>query len=1069
MHRHSPYSNDSTGETHDSNLDDHSASFHSYRPQDSAALSSSFLRQSTLSNNHGNPLSTSSTAVATSIGHAATATTSTTTTTTSTTTAHNPPPLMPLFTPVLQTFQSQYGSRILHQAPSDDHFQEQEDYEQEDTAQYSHQPRLSDFQNDLGHDEHDRHHHHRHRQQYHHHHGLDEDEDEDGDEDGDEEDDADTSSRRNLLYAGVGEASSSAHSSDVGGRGNSPYFQSNRPMASSPFAVNRTNNSARSGRSNPSLGRPTLDIGTDHEAPASLMIEMNQQHQEEDDSAGYWNFGDRARRRLQYKRPGMNAAELAMWKWVNVENLDNFLARVYSYYAGKGMYTILLERCLNLLTFAFVIGFATYLVGCVDYPRLRHSRHLSEVIIPQCGSKLSTGTFVVLLLFATFWIGQLTRLAYDVPEMVDMRNFYTYLLQIPDEDIQTVSWHEVAARIMKIRDNNPNTSTTATIQTTDTQRLNAHDIANRIMRKENFMIAMFDKDLIDLSIPVPMMHNRTILTRILEWSLSFCILGYVFDERGQIRKRFLKDTRRTELVEGLRRRFQFMGLATLLFSPFISIYLTLYFFFRYFEEYHKNPSSIGTRQYTPVAKWKFKEFNELPHLFEERVNASYPLAMKYINQFPKEKTILLCRFVAFISGSFAAVLALITIFDQELLLGLEITTDRTVFFYLGLFGTIMAVSRGMIPDQTESFDPETLIRGVVEHTHYMPSEWEDKLHTDEVRKRFALLFEYNAMLFLMEFMSLVLTPLMLCLSLANCSEKIVDFFREFTVHVDGIGYVCSFAVIDFKRQGNVKNGNQATGTVNERAISNESKMEKSFLNFKHNNPDWEPNDPEGSVYLSKLLKAESAQSNRHHHQHRYYPGEDAYHQPGQWGQSSAFMRPRGVGGSYYSHNEKRSSQAKSRLGRGVYNHHSEENEDDGQDSIGDHNVRDRGQGPGVKFQLSSDQRVRDRDRYQHRFDGGSGSESGGYDDHGSADDQRRRTRTQPKSGLPFTSDLGDSFVSEIGGPSNRTGPGTRRGRGQEQGQGLDDMADSLEDERESQKKGVFGLLNQIYELNNVTK
>ncbi|KAG0372466.1 autophagy protein atg9 [Mortierella sp. AD032] len=706
------------------------------------------------------------------------------------------------------------------------------------------------------------------------------------------------------------------------------------------------------------------------------MIEMNQQHQEEDDSAGYWNFGDRARRRLQYKRPGMNAAELAMWKWVNVENLDNFLARVYSYYAGKGMYTILLERCLNLLTFAFVIGFATYLVGCVDYPRLRHSRHLSEVIIPQCGSKLSTGTFVVLLLFVTFWIGQLTRLAYDVPEMVDMRNFYTYLLQIPDEDIQTVSWHEVAARIMKIRDNNPNTSTTATIQTTDTQRLNAHDIANRIMRKENFMIAMFDKDLIDLSIPVPMMHNRTILTRILEWSLSFCILGYVFDERGQIRKRFLKDTRRTELVEG---------------------------------------------------------------------------------------------FVAFISGSFAAVLALITIFYQELLLGLEITTDKTVFFYLTLFGTIMAVSRGMIPDQTESFDPETLIRGVVEHTHYMPSEWEDKLHTDEVRKRFALLFEYNAMLFLMEFMSLVLTPLMLCLSLANCSEKIVDFFREFTVHVDGIGYVCSFAVIDFKRQGNVKNGNQATGTVNERAISNESKMEKSFLNFKHNNPDWEPNDPEGSVYLSKLLKAESAQSNRHHHQHRYYPGEDAYHQPGQWGQSSAFMRPRGVGGSYYSHNEKRSSQAKSRLGRGVYNHHSEENEDDGQDSIGDDNVRGRGQGPGVKFQLSSDQRVRDRDRYQHRFDGGSGSESGGYDDHGSADDQHRRTRAQPTSGLPFTSDLGDSFASEIGGPSNRTGLGTRRGRGQEKGQGLDDMADSLEDERESQKKGVFGLLNQIYELNNVTK
>ena len=40
--------------------------------------------------------------------------------------------------------------------------------------------------------------------------------------------------------------------------------------------------------------------------------------------------------------------------------------------------------------------------------------------------------FVVLLLFATFWIGQLARLIYDIPEIVDMCNFYTYLLQIPD-------------------------------------------------------------------------------------------------------------------------------------------------------------------------------------------------------------------------------------------------------------------------------------------------------------------------------------------------------------------------------------------------------------------------------------------------------------------------------------------------------------------------------------------------------------------------------------------------------------------------------------------------------------
>lgn len=61
------------------------------------------------------------------------------------------------------------------------------------------------------------------------------------------------------------------------------------------------------------------------------------------------------------------------------------------------------------------------------------------------------------------------------------------------------------------------------------------------------------------------------------------------------------------------------------------------------QEYHKNPSSIGGRQYTPYAQWKFREFNELPHLFERRSDRSYPVAKEYIDQFPKERTALIMR------------------------------------------------------------------------------------------------------------------------------------------------------------------------------------------------------------------------------------------------------------------------------------------------------------------------------------------------------------------------------------------------------------------------------------------
>lgn len=39
----------------------------------------------------------------------------------------------------------------------------------------------------------------------------------------------------------------------------------------------------------------------------------------------------------------------AMWRWANVEDLDNFLKDVYIYFLGNGIWSILLTRVLNLL------------------------------------------------------------------------------------------------------------------------------------------------------------------------------------------------------------------------------------------------------------------------------------------------------------------------------------------------------------------------------------------------------------------------------------------------------------------------------------------------------------------------------------------------------------------------------------------------------------------------------------------------------------------------------------------------------------------------------------------------
>lgn len=388
-----------------------------------------------------------------------------------------------------------------------------------------------------------------------------------------------------------------------------------------------------------------------------------------------------------------------------------------------------------------------------------------------------------------------------------MHDFYYYLLGISDAEIQTISWQEIVSRLMALRDANPATARVSTrhrrlMGSQSKQRMDAHDIANRLMRKENYLIALVNKDILDLSLPVPFLRNRQLFSKVLEWNINLCIMDYIFNEQGQIKTLFLRDTHRKALAEGLRRRFLVVGFLNIFVAPFLVIYYLTHHFFRYFNEYKKNPSQIGSRQYSPLAEWKFREFNELDHLFQRRANMSYPFASRYIDQFPKDKTVQLAGFVAFVSGAITSVLAVASLVDPELFLGFELTHDRTVLFYLGVFGSVWAVARGLAPEENDVFDPQFALLEVIRYTHYFPSHWKGRLHSDEVRKEFAMLYQMRIVVFLEEVLSFIFTPFILWFSLPKCCERIIDFFREFTVHVDGLGYLCSFAVFDFKKGTN---------------------------------------------------------------------------------------------------------------------------------------------------------------------------------------------------------------------------------------------------------------------------
>lgn len=584
--------------------------------------------------------------------------------------------------------------------------------------------------------------------------------------------------------------------------------------------------------------------------------------------------------------------ERALYLWANIINMDEFLVDLYYYYRGKGLLNIILSRIVGLFILIFILSFTVFLKWGINYDyflnewnSIDHSTSitLSDLIIPNY---LFTQTpFLAKFLlfgFSCYIILRLIQLYFDYNyKLKEIKNFYKHLIGITnDDELMTISWITIVERLMLLKDYNSLTSTNANLpphylnDLNSKIRLNAHDIANRIMRKDNYMIALINKEVLDLSIPIfensknseflnqfNIFSTKSVLTKTLEWNLKLCINNFVFNNHGQINSKILKEGNRNQLSKELSSRFKMAAIINLILCPFIVVYFVLLYFFRYFNEYKSNPSSLlGLRQYTPWAEWKLREFNELPHFFIKRLHLSIGPANTYISQFPGGFLVInLMSLVNFISGAITAVLVIMGLWfedEDHSFWSFEITVNKSSLFYISLFGTLWAItlnsnsstltnSSENVNNQSHAsffYDPEASLRYVSQFTHYLPSRWNGKLHTIKVKNEFCELYNLKIIIIINEIISLILTPFILWFKVSNNASSIIDFFREYSIHVDGLGYVCYFAMFNFEEKdknmmydlNKRKKQSKARSKSKSRAKSKAKANSKARININNN-------------------------------------------------------------------------------------------------------------------------------------------------------------------------------------------------------------------------------------------
>ena len=387
--------------------------------------------------------------------------------------------------------------------------------------------------------------------------------------------------------------------------------------------------------------------------------------------------------------------------------------------------------------------------------------------------------------------------------------------------------------------------------------LTALDITNRIMRKDNYLIALINGDVIDVRLFPPAVSlqyepiqppasppseeavsSSWVWSTLLESIIRLCVLDPIPAADFTLSPAYTG----ADAARQLRWRFIRYGLLTLLFLPFLFLFLSILFILRHAEELHNKRSLSSSRQWGLFSQWKLREFNELSHFFHHRLALASQAASVYITQFPSPFTSILCAGVAYCAGAVVGVLLLMTLSGSAMNAHV---LDRSLLWWLAIFSGILAVSRSFVHSPSTSSasatpTPATAFSRLTSFTHYHPRQWRGAEHTMQVHNAVVAMYQTPVSAFLKEMTALLVCPLVLLFILPGQSERVVDYVRKHSVEVSGVGVVCDSArfelgeEVDVRERGGGKTKRRRRGGLTVAG----GKDAKSFLSFSINHQHW---------------------------------------------------------------------------------------------------------------------------------------------------------------------------------------------------------------------------------------
>jgi hypothetical protein len=195
--------------------------------------------------------------------------------------------------------------------------------------------------------------------------------------------------------------------------------------------------------------------------------------------------------------------------WGAVANLDLYFSSLYTYFYHRGLVPIVGRGVVELVTLAFTLVLSVFLFMYVDWPALASCKDeatcrptFSAYLIHRPFARLSVWTFLMVmycLIFLAYTVLATLSFMHTIQEALQAKWVFEERLGISSRRLEggAVDWdRDVVQKLVELQQSG---EYRVAIHGQD---LDALVIAQRILRKENFLVALFNRGVLDLSVPV---------------------------------------------------------------------------------------------------------------------------------------------------------------------------------------------------------------------------------------------------------------------------------------------------------------------------------------------------------------------------------------------------------------------------------------------------------------------------------------------------------------------------------------------------------------------------------------